>query len=46
MRMSGGVYMYNLGTKSLTQATDYTLRVRNGSATGPIIAKALLQPKK
>jgi hypothetical protein len=46
MRVSGGMYLYNLSTKGLKQATDYTLRVRSGSSTGPVILKALLQPKK
>ena len=46
MRTSGGMYMYNLSTKSLKAGLDYTLRVRTGSATGPVILKALLQPKK
>ena len=46
MRLSAGMYIYNLATKGMTQGKDYTLRVRSGSSTGPIILRALLQPKK
>jgi hypothetical protein len=46
MRMSGGMYLFNLSTKGLRQGSDYTLRVRSGSSTGSIILKALFQPKK
>ena len=46
MRTSGGMYIYNLSTKSLVQGTEYTLRVRSGSSTGPVLIKALLHPKK
>ncbi|MGH3508393.1 MAG: hypothetical protein ACRDO2_14435, partial [Nocardioidaceae bacterium] len=46
MRLASGTYLYNLATKGLTQGKDFTLRVRSGSSTGPIILRALLQPKK
>jgi len=46
MRMSGGMYIYNFATKTLTQGKDYTIRIREGSSTGPIILRALFQPKK
>ena len=46
MRTSGGMYIYNLSTKSLKAGSDYTLRVRSGSSTGSVILKALFQPKK
>jgi hypothetical protein len=46
MRLSGGMYMYNLSTKPMTQGKDYTIRVRVGSSTGPVIKSALFQPKK
>lgn len=45
MRTSGGMYIYNPSTKSLSAGNDHTLRVRLGSSTGPIILRAL-QPKK
>ena len=46
MRLSGSMYMYNLTTKNMTAGSDYTIRVRVGSSTGPIIKYALFQPKK
>ena len=46
MRINGGGYIYNLTTKSLQQGKDYTIRIRVGSTSGPIIAKALFMPKK
>ncbi len=46
MRISGGMYIYNLSTRSMKAGQDYTLRVRLGSSTGPIILRALFQPKK
>jgi hypothetical protein len=46
MRVSDGKYIYNLSTKTMTQGQDYTIRVRWGSATGPIIARALIMAKK
>jgi hypothetical protein len=46
MRVNGSGYMYNFSTKVLTQGKDYTIRIRVGSITGPIIARALFQPKK
>jgi hypothetical protein len=45
MRVSGLGYIYNLSTKSMLKGKDYTIRVRSGSATGPILLKALFQPK-
>jgi len=46
MRVADGKYIYNLTTKQFTVAKDYTIRVRVGSATGPIILRALIQAKK
>jgi hypothetical protein len=46
MRTSGGMYIYNFNTKLMTQGQDYTIRIREGSSTGPIILRALFQPKK
>ena len=46
MRVNGGGYIYNLSTKSLTQGKDYTIRIRVGAVDGPIILRALFQPKK
>jgi hypothetical protein len=46
MRVNGTGYMYNFTTKNLQQGKDYTVRIRVGSTSGPIIAKALFQPKK
>jgi hypothetical protein len=46
MRLSGGMYMYNLSTKPMTQGKDYTIRVRVGSSTGTVMKSALFQPKK
>ncbi len=38
--------MCNLTTQGLTQGSDYEVRIRVGSTSGPIIAEAMLQPKK
>jgi hypothetical protein len=46
MRLSGTGYIYNLSTKGLIQGSDYAVRIRSGSTTGPIILQAVLQPKK
>jgi hypothetical protein len=46
MRVADSMYIYNLTTKTMTAGKDYTIRVRLGSATGPIILAAVLQPKK
>ena len=46
MRLNGGGYIFNLTTKGLTQGTDYAVRIRTGSTTGPMILQAILQPKK
>ena len=46
MRVQSGGYMYNLTTQGLVQGSDYEVRIRVGSTLGPIIAEALLQPKK
>jgi hypothetical protein len=46
MRVSGNGYIYNFSTKKLTQGKEYTIRIREGSASGPVILRALFQPKK
>ena len=46
MRVAGGGYIYNLSTKSLQAGKDYTIRIRSGTPTGPIILAAVFQPKK
>jgi hypothetical protein len=46
MRLGGGGYIYNLSTKTMQQGKEYTIRIREGSAVGPIILRALFQPKK
>ncbi|MFN2419353.1 MAG: hypothetical protein ABR593_10575, partial [Candidatus Limnocylindria bacterium] len=46
MRVNGGGYIYNFSTKQLKANQDYTIRIRVGSTVGPIIARALFQPKK
>jgi hypothetical protein len=46
MRLADGFYIYNFTTKPLSAGKDYTLRVRLGSSTGPILIDAVLQPKK
>ena len=46
MRLSGGGYIYNFSTKKMTAGKDYTIRIRDGSTVGPIVLKALFQPKK
>jgi len=47
MRVSGGGYIYNLSTKTgFTTGEDYTIRIRQGSATGPIILTAVLRTTK
>lgn len=46
MRIADGMYIYNFTTKPLTAGKDYTLRVRLGSQSGPILLQAVLQPKK
>jgi hypothetical protein len=47
MRLAGDMYVYNLSTRSMLGANqDYTIRVRNGSATGPIIARAVIHAKR
>jgi hypothetical protein len=46
MRVQSGGYMYNLTTQGLVQGSDYEVRIRVGSTSGPIIAEAMLQPKK
>jgi hypothetical protein len=46
MRVVDGMYMFNLTTKGLTANSDYAVRVRLGSTTGPIVLQAVLQPKK
>ena len=46
MRTPDTKYMYNLSTKGFQANTNYEVRIRVGSTTGPIIAKAVLYPKK
>jgi hypothetical protein len=46
MRIYGGGYIYNFTTKNLQAGKDYTIRIRVGDTNGPIIARALFQPKK
>ena len=46
MRPVDSMYMYNLTTKGMLAGKDYTIRIRVGSATGPIVLAAVLQPKK
>jgi hypothetical protein len=46
MRVVDSRYMFNLSTKGYTPNTNYEIRIRVGSTFGPIIAKAVLYPKK
>ncbi len=46
MRVADGKYIYNLSTKGLTVGADYTIRIRTGSTTGPIVLRALLSTRK
>jgi hypothetical protein len=48
MRNVDSMYMYNLATKNngFAVGVDYTIRIRAGNIGGPIILKALFQPKK
>ncbi len=46
MRLNGTGYIYNFSTKQLKAGSDYTIRIRVGDSGGPIIARALFQPKK
>jgi hypothetical protein len=46
MRVNGGGYIFNFSTKPLKAGQDYTIRIRLGSTSGPILLKALFQPKK
>jgi hypothetical protein len=46
MRVADGMYIYNLSTKSLTANSDYAVRIRMGSLSGPMILQAVLYPKK
>jgi len=46
MRVSGSGYIYNLSTKGLTTGQDYTIRIRAGSTSGPIILTAVLRTTK
>ena len=46
MRVSGVGYIYNLSTRGMLKDKEYTIRIRDGSSTGPIILKALFMPKK
>ena len=46
MRVAGGGYLYNLSTRDMVKDKLYTIRIRDGSSTGPIILRALFLPKK
>jgi hypothetical protein len=46
MRTADGMYIFNLTTKNLTANTDYAIRIRLGSTTGPVLLQAVLYPKK
>jgi VCBS repeat-containing protein len=46
MRVVDGMYMFNLSTKNLSANTNWTVRVRLGSTTGPVLLQAVLYPKK
>jgi hypothetical protein len=46
MRTADGMYIFNLTTKNLTAGSDYTIRIRPGSATAPYVLQAVLYPKK
>ncbi len=46
MRTAGDAYIYNLSTKQMKAGQEYTIRVRVGTTSGPIILRALFQPKK
>ena len=46
MRINGGGYIYNLTTKGMKIGQEYTIRIRVGASDGPIILRALFQPKK
>jgi hypothetical protein len=46
MRVVDSKYMYNLATKGLTANTNYEIRIRSGATSGPVIARAVLYPKK
>jgi hypothetical protein len=45
-RIADGGYIYNFSTKGLNNTSDYTLRVRLGSAGGPIIKTAVIRTQK
>ena len=46
MRPNGNGYIFNLSTKSMKVNQEYTIRVRVGTTSGPIVERALFQPKK
>jgi hypothetical protein len=46
MRLADGFYIYNFTTKPLQAGKDYTLKVRLGSTSGPLLIDGVLQPKK
>jgi hypothetical protein len=46
MRVVDGRYMFNLSTRNLSANTDWTVRVRLGSTTGPVLLQAVFYPKK
>ncbi len=46
MRLNGSGYLYNLSTKSLVTGNDYTIQIRSGSVTGPVVLAAVLRTQK
>jgi hypothetical protein len=46
MRVVDGGYIFNLSTRNLSANTDWTVRVRLGSTSGPMLLQAVLYPKK
>jgi len=46
MRVADGGYIFNLSTKNLSANSDWAVRVRLGSTTGPVLLQAILYPKK
>jgi hypothetical protein len=46
MRVADGGYIFNLSTKNMSANSDWTVRVRLGSTTGPVLLQAVFYPKK
>ena len=46
MRTADSMYIFNLSTKNLSANSDWTIRVRLGSTTGPVLLQAVMYPKK